>query len=107
MGYSESSVRNSWQNCVTVAQGAIILRGDYDTITEKMAEAENILQELTNSYDDYTYYPRLKEYYAAVSSYVEFFTSPTGSFNQLADTVNNFEKTIRTYQSDVGFLFTK
>lgn len=107
MGYSESSVRNSWQNCVTVAQGAIILRGDYDTITEKMAEAENILQELTNSYDDYTYYPRLKEYYAAVSSYVEFFTSPTGSFNQLADTVNNFENTIRTYQSDVGFLFTK
>lgn len=76
-------------------------------ITEKMQEAENILQELTAEYDDYTYYPRLKEYYAAVNSYVEFYTNPTGSFNQLADTVKEFENTIRTYEADVGFLFTK
>lgn len=107
MGYTESMVKNSWEKCVLVAEGAIAIRGDYDTIEAAMLEAENILQELTSTYDDYTYYPKLKDYYAAVSSYVNFFVSPTGSFKQLADTVKEFENNIRTYQSDVGFLFTK
>lgn len=107
MGYSESSLKNNWQKCLNSTIAAIALKGHYDNIDEKMLEAQNILQELTTTYEDYTYYPKLKEYYAAVSSYVEFFKNPTCSFNQLADTVKEFENNIRTYEADVGFLFTK
>lgn len=107
IGMKESSLKGKWQNCLEVVLAAIALRGDYTTIEEKMLAAENILQELTSTYDDYTYYPKLKSYYSAVSSYVEFFTNPTGSFNQLADTVKEFENAIRTYEADVSFLFTK
>lgn len=56
-----------------------------------MNEAEKVLQALTEEYNDYTYYPKLKDYYAAVKSYVEFYTSPSGSFKQLSDTINNYE----------------
>ena len=52
-------------------------------------------------------YPKLKEYYSSIKSYVEFFTSPSGSFKQLADTINTYENGIRTLESDVGFLFSK
>lgn len=101
-----TSMRN-WNTCVNVVQYAIDSRGDFNSIEKKMKGAEDVLQELTNEYDDYTYYPKLKEYYAAVSSYADFYTNPSGSFKQLADTINDYENTIRTYKSDVGFLFTK
>lgn len=96
-----------WQYCIYTIETAFMLRGDYGTIENEMAAAQDILQELTTVYDDYTYYPKLKDYYSAVSSYVDFFLNPTGSFQQLADTINNYENTIRTYRSDIGFLFTK
>lgn len=98
---------DDWQYCVQTVMYAMTIRGDYDTIETEMAAAQTILQELTTVYDDYTYYPKLKDYYAAVSSYVEFFLSPTGSFKQLSDTVNNYETTIRTHQSDLKFVFTE
>lgn len=107
IGMKESSLKGKWQNCLNLVLSAIALRGDYEAIEEKMLAAENILQELTSTYDDYTYYPKLKSYYSAVSSYVDFYENPTGSFNQLADTVKEFENTIRTYEADVSFLFTK
>lgn len=107
LGFSETSAKNDWQNSLEIVITAIAMRGDYDIINANMAEAEKVLQSLTEEYDDYTYYPKLKEYYAAIKSYVAFFTNPTGSFDQLADTVNNYENGIRTLESDVGFLFNK
>ena len=107
VGITEKQAKDDWQKCVTIVECAILLRGDYDTIETEMAKANDILQELTTTYGDYTYYPKLKEYYSAVSSYVEFFKSPSGSFEQLADTINSYENNIRTLQSDVGFLFNK
>lgn len=83
------------------------VRGDYDTISASMAEAEKVLQSLTSEYDDYTYYPKLKEYYASVKSYTDFFNSPSGSFKQLAGTINDYENSLRTLESDVSFLFNK
>ena len=104
---SSASNKNNWQASILIAEEAISARGDYDTIAEKMDSAEKTLQSLTDDYDDYTYYPKLKEYYAAIKSYVDFFTSPTGSFEQLKDTINSYENSIRTLESDVSFLFNK
>lgn len=107
LGVSEYTVKYDWQYSLWIVQAAISSRGDYDTITSNMADAEKVLQKLTEEYDDYTYYPKLKDYYAAIKSYVEFFTSPSGSFMQLADTINSYENGIRTLESDVSFLFNK
>lgn len=107
VGLSYSLVKDDWEMCLLVAEAAIEKKGDYETVKESMKKAGDILQELTTIYGDYTYYPKLKEYYAAISSYVDFFTSPSGSFKQLSDTVNNYETSIRTLDSEVGFLFNK
>jgi hypothetical protein len=104
MGYL---LPDDWQYCLQTVKTAIEIRGDYETIKAELESAQAIMQELTTVYDDYTYYPELKKYYASVSSYVEFFLSPSGSFNQLSTTVENYETAIRTYQSDLGFLFSK
>lgn len=107
LGISEYTAKSDWNYSLWIVEEAITLRGDYDIITEDMATAEKVLQSLTEEYDDYTYYPKLKDYYAAIKSYVEFFKSPSGSFKQLADTINNYENGIRTLESDVSFLFNK
>lgn len=107
LGIKVSSAQSDWQYSVWIVEEAIAARGDYDTINENMAEAESVLQTLTEKYDDYTYYPKLKEYYAAIKAYVDFFSSPSGSFNQLANTINTYENNIRTLDADVGFLFNK
>lgn len=107
LGISESFAKSDWNYSLWIIQEAFSQRGDYDKINESMAEAGSVLQALTNEYDDYTYYPKLKEYYSSIKSYVEFFTNPSGSFKQLADTINTYENSIRTLESDVGFLFSK
>lgn len=106
-GITESKAKTDWNYSVIIVEMAHVIRGDHDTITKNMEGAQKTLQILTEQYGDYTYYPKLKEYYSAIGSYVEFFKNPTGSFNQLVDTVNNFENNIRTLETDVAFLFTK
>ena len=107
LGFDAWLAKSDWQYSLWIVESAITARGDCDTITANMNEAEKVLQTLTEEYDDYTYYPKLKDYYSAIKSYVEFYTNPSGSFKQLADTVNNYENGIRTLVSDVSFLFNK
>ena len=108
LGYNKyKTFAEDWNNCVFIAEYAIAANGDAVEMEVAMSEAEEILKELTSTYEDYTYYPKLKEYYAAVDSYVNFVLQPSGSFKQLADTVNNYETNIRTLASDVGFLFSE
>lgn len=99
--------KNDFNYCLYVVQTALDEAGYFDLVEQNMADAEKTLQLLTNTYEDYTYYPKLKEHYSTVKSYVDFFMSPSGSFKQLADTINNYENSIRTTAADVSFLFTK
>lgn len=107
LGVTEAQLKKDFNYPLLVVKTALTNRGDYESVMEMMNEAQTLLQELTATYDDYTYYPKLKDYYSAVDSYANFFSNTTGSFSQLADTINNYENSIRTYQSDVGFLFNK
>lgn len=107
LGFEAWLAKSDWQYSVMIVENAITTRGDYDRIKTNMSDAEKVLQTLTEEYDDYTYYPKLKDYYSAIKSYVEFYTNPSGSFNQLADTINGYENGIRTLESDVSFLFNK
>ena len=104
-GINASYVASDWQYCLYVVEAALETNGKYSRVDDLLADVQKTLQQLTDQYGDYEYYPKLKEYYSRVSSYADFFKSPTGSFNQLADTINDYENNIRTCQQDVGFLF--
>ena len=55
-----------------VIEYAIEVRGDYDVIAQKMAAAEEILQEMGQGYGDTTYYPMLQEYFDYVRMGFDF-----------------------------------
>ena len=79
--------------------------GTYTKAEELLASAKESLKSVTNDYSDYTGYPTLKSYYSEVSSYLEFAKSPSGSFSQLKTTIDNYETKMRTYKSDLSFIF--
>lgn len=106
MGYTGYSLVDNWQKCLWVAEKAIEQSGAYDTVKTGLSEVQTMLQELTSVYGDEKYVPKLQEYYAAVTSYADFFTNTTGSFNQLQTTINDYENSILTIKSSVGFLFS-
>lgn len=76
-------------------------------IENKLNSVKDTLQTMSNKYSDYEYYPKLKEYYSKASSYYKFVSSPTGSFEQLANTVNDYENNLRTYKEDLQFVFDR
>lgn len=79
-----------------------------ETFSETQAlldEARASLKSVTAQYADYTGYETLKKYYSELSSYFEFCQNPTGSFEQLKTTIETYERNLRTYKSDLSFVF--
>lgn len=105
LGISTYYLTYDWNYCVFAIEQAHTNAGTYSTLELLLIEASNAMQLVSENYSDYENYPKLKEYYAKVSSYVDFFKNTTGSFNQLADTIKDYENAIRTYQSDLSYLF--
>lgn len=79
--------------------------GTIETLDNALAAAKDELKTMTAEYSDYSEYPTLKSYYSKVSSYAEFVKEPSGSFEQLKSTIEDYENEIRTYRSDLEFIF--
>lgn len=90
---------------VLVVYDVYRVRGTFDDIEELLESAKSKLRTMSDDFSDYEYFPTLKDYYSKAFSYCEFSIEPTGSFNQLADTINDYENSLRTYHTDLDFVF--
>ena len=79
--------------------------GTIDKLNTALGNAKAELKTMTAEYSDYSEYPNLKSLYSKVDSYATFLKSPTGSFEQLATTLEKYETEIRTLRSDLEFVF--
>ena len=95
----------AWEFSLQVIYESYEANGSYDDIQSKIDAANAALKTMTNEFDGYKHYPTLKELYAKVSAYYEFTKNPTGSFQQLKDTMSSYENDIRTLKSDLSFVF--
>lgn len=95
-GFLTWSVRNAY-----IANGKV----------EKAQNALNVaraqMKELSDKYSDYENYPNLKGYYTTTSSFLEFVLNPTGTFDMLVDTINDYMNEARDYSSDLNFIFVE
>ena len=67
--------------------------------------AKSRMREISEKHADYDHYPNLKGYYTTVSSYFEFCQKPTGTFEMMETTVNEYRNDIRDYRYDLEFVF--
>ena len=91
--------------CVMVVTGAYTANGKVEEAQNALNEAKAQMKELSANYSDYEHYPNLKGYYTTTSSFFDFCQNPTGSFEQVKDTINDYKNEARDYISDLDYIF--
>ncbi len=91
--------------CVNVVKGAYMLNGKVEEAKAALDEAKAQMKELSERYSDYEHYPNLKGYYTTTSSFFDFCQNPTGSFEQVKVTINDYKNEVRDYISDLDYIF--
>ena len=98
---------SDWQGCVELVIASYENTGVYAQADTLLAEAQSALKVVSEKNADYQYYPMLKQYYAKISAMLEFVKSPSGSFEQLKTTKNDYMNSIDSYQGDLSFVFAE
>jgi len=96
---------DDFNDAVWIVLFALEENGVISQMDTSLATAKSELKTMTHEYSDYSHYPNLKSFYTQVNSYAEFLKSPSGSFEQLKVTIENYETGIRTYKADLAFVF--
>lgn len=91
--------------CVLTVIAVYTLNGKLEEVQTALDEAKSEMKKLSESYSDYEHYPNLKGYYTTTSSYFGFCQEPSGSFEQVKDTINEYTKEARDYISDLDYIF--
>lgn len=91
--------------CVQAVVCAYDLNGKAQEAKEHLDAAKTLMKSLSKDYSDYEHYPALKGLYTTASSYYDFCVNPTGSFEQLKSTLEDYRNKVREYKSNLDFIF--
>lgn len=91
--------------CVMCVKNAYTANGKVGEAQTALDAAKTQMKELSQKYSDYEHYPALKEYYTTTSSFFDFCKNPTGSFEQVKETINDYKNEARDYVSDLDYIF--
>lgn len=91
--------------CVRAVTSAYDANGKAGEAQQALEEAKKQMRELSEKYSDYEHYPNLKGYYTTTSSLLDFCQNPTGSFEQIKETINDYRNEARDYASDLDYIF--
>lgn len=72
---------------------------------ENFDEIKALLKTMTSTQQEQTNYSVLKEYYAETLAYYNFVASPSGSFAQLASTLNGYTSKIEKLKNDLSLTY--
>ena len=92
--------------CVLSVKNAYEINGKVDEAQDALDLAKTQMKELSEKYSDYEHYPNLKGYYTTTSSFFDFCQNPTGSFEQVKETINDYKNEARDYISDLDYIMT-
>ena len=91
--------------CVALVSDAYIANGQADQIQEYLNSAKSQMKDLSDKYSDYEHYPNLKGYYTTTNAFFDFCQNPTGSFEQVKTTINDYKNSARDYKNDLSYVF--
>lgn len=91
--------------CVQLVADAYVVNGKVAEIQEYLDSAKSQMKDLSDKYSDYEHYPNLKGYYTTTNAFFDFCQNPTGSFEQVKTTVNDYKNSARNYKNDLSYVF--
>lgn len=110
LGYSQPAdivklaLLRNFSVVVAIVQQVFTDNGKYDKVDELLSDAKTSIKSITKDYEDYTGYSTLKSYYSEISAYAEFCKEPTGSYQQLSTTRDNYETNLRNYKNELSLI---
>lgn len=105
MGYSQTSLRSSYVDFNTfifIAEKVMQDNGTYSKAEQTLNDIKKNLKSATNDLNDYD---DIKKYYTSALAYYQYLKNPTGNYNQMTDTMNNYENELNEYKNDLSFDF--
>ena len=91
--------------CVMAVSGAYVVNGKAEEAQSALNAAKEQMKALSKDYSDYEHYPNLKSYFTTTSSFFDFCQNPTGTFEQVKNTINDYKNEARDYISDLDYIF--
>ena len=91
--------------CVLVVSCAYEANGKAAEAQAALDSAKDLMKKMSDQYSDYEHYPKLKEYYTTTKSFFAFCQEPTGSFEQVKTTINDYRNDARKCVSDLDYIF--
>lgn len=95
---------NSFDVTLTIVELVFSSDGTYDALDSLIDGAKTSLKAVTNKYESQTGYSELKKYYAKTKAYIEICEGVTGSFEQLKQTIQEFESELTEYKYDLDLI---
>ena len=94
-----------FSTCVDIVVRAYIENGQVADAQKHLEQAKAQMKYMSEKYADYEHYPNLKGYYTTTNAFFEFCKDPTGSFEQLKNTVNDYKNDARKYRNELSYIF--
>ena len=91
--------------CVKIVSAAYVTNGKVAEAQELLTSAKGQMKTLSEKYSDYEHYPALKGYYTTTTAFFDFCQNPTGSFEQVKTTINEYRNDCRSYNKDLSYIF--
>lgn len=91
--------------CVILVVKAYELKGTTEEIKTNLDVAKAQMKEMSEKYSDYEHYSNLKGYYTKTNAFFEFCQNPTGSFEQIKTTLNDYKNDAREFRNDLAYIF--
>lgn len=91
-----------WEFCLMTAENCLSAAGTYTSVNEALDMARDLIREIPN---DYANYQNLKNYYTKVAAYAAYFENVSGSYNDLIEAIDKYEKDIQTAKEPLLFDF--
>ena len=91
--------------CVLIVANAYEANGKSAEAQGNLDSAKELMKRMSEKYSDYEHYPNLKKYFTTTKSFFAFCQDPTGSFEQVKDTINDYKNDAREYRSDLDYIF--
>jgi len=97
---------DSFSDYIEAVVNAYTINGEYEELFQKQESAKLIMKEISQKYSSYEHYQTLKEYYTAVSSYLELCMYPEGSLRSFQQARDDYLKKTRNIRNDLDLVFS-
>lgn len=91
-----------WEFCLMTAENCLSAAGTYTSVDYALDAARDLIREIP---EDYANYQNLKNYYTKVAAYAAYFENVSGSYNDLIETINEYESNIQEAKEPLLFDF--